>query len=357
MIKDFLIWGALIMFLSSCWPPAYHASYGEYDIAFNKYYNNLRSPKRLYQKRKDLAGLTQVFQQLQQRDTAEIGLLHLENSEERWIRLHEVYGEIQDRQSDFSVWVPASKRSEELIFFQQIDSLEMDSRKKAAAALYNKSKHLLHLYDSTAKHIYARRAYEHLSDLKTNYFRYWENANILMDSAFRAGKVHVLLERVYGENTDELSTFWENYDQTPGFQAMNWLSIYQDSSEQKRFDFHVRYYLHEFIVYGDTLVTNSPEPGQENTGFIVKTMNHKYDAADSKSTKATITKTNKIAIMAEITNLKNNKLICRCNTVYTNTFEEEEGVAANYQLSAMKFLPRPIKSLFQRNLIEKIMNE
>lgn len=354
MTKGFLIWPMLALFLSSCWPPAYHASYGEYDISFNKYYYNLRSPKRLYQKRKDLAGLTQVFQLLQQRDTTEIGLLQLENNEERWIRLHDVYEEIKARQSDFSVWVPAAKRAEELIFFQEIDSLEMNSRKKAAAALYNKSIKLLHLYDSTAKHIYARRAYEHLTDLKTNYFRYWENANALMDSAFRAGKVQVLLERAYGENTDELVAFWENYDQTPGFPSMNWLSFYTDSSAQKQFDFHVRYYLHEYIANSDTLVTHPSESGQENAGFTVKTMKPKNDGANSK---ATIITTNKVAIMAEITNLKNNKLICRCNTVLTNTFEEEEGMAVNYQLSAMKSLPRSVKGIFQKKLIERIMNE
>jgi len=47
-----------------------------------------------------------------------------------------------------------------------------------------------------------------LRDLKSNYFSYWENANALIDSAYRVGKAHVVIETSTAKGISETADFW-----------------------------------------------------------------------------------------------------------------------------------------------------
>ncbi|HAD14224.1 MAG TPA: hypothetical protein DCF33_17500 [Saprospirales bacterium] len=243
-MKHFFILTISLCLLSyQCRIPAYHASHGDFETAFIQYYDNLRSPLRVIQKEKNQAGLQYAYQQLQIQDTTEIALLQLENIEGNQVRIHEIYENIQARQSDLLDVIPAQKRSAELLYFPEIDSLELASRKAAAGCLYRKGKYWLQLNDSTGKHLYARKAYAAFNDLKSNYFKYWENTNILLDSAYKAGKATILLERVASDINAETNLFWDHFALLQPLPSADWLTFYSDTLKHTRFDFHVRYQL------------------------------------------------------------------------------------------------------------------
>jgi hypothetical protein len=239
----FILILGLCLLSYQCRIPAYHATHGDFETAFIQYYDNLRSPLRIIQKEKNQAGLQHAYQQLQIQDTTEIALLNLENMEGNQVRIHEIYENIQARQSDLLDVIPAQKRSSELLYFPEIDSLELASRKAAAGSLYRRGMYWLQLNDSTGKHLYARKAYAALNDLKTNYFKYWENANILLDSAYEAGKATILLERIAGETNAETSLFWDHFALLQTTPSADWLTFYSDTLKYTQFDFHVRYQL------------------------------------------------------------------------------------------------------------------
>lgn len=225
---------------TSCNSPQYLAQRGNYDKAFEGYSANLRYQSKNKKKEKDLSGLESTYALAQSRDSAELALLGASGKTENWPRINTLHRQIQTRQKTVNALQPLQSRkgyAPQFSMIEDIDSLQDDSRRRAAAYLYEHAQHLLAITHTTGHRQPAREAYFSLRDLKANYFPYWENTNALIDSAYREGKAHILFETSVQKGVSDGSTFWESFSLTSNFVNHEWLAFYTDPSARAVFDY------------------------------------------------------------------------------------------------------------------------
>ena len=232
-----------LVFLASCRSPQYFVQKGDYDKAIDLYSSNLRYQEKDKKKEKDVNGLEFAFANAQSRDSAQLFFLNEAGLAENWPRIHTLHRQIQTRQQKVSALTPLQARngySPRFTRIEAIDSLEADSRLKAAAFIYDRAQALLAITESTGQRQPARDAFYSLKDLKANYFPYWENTNALIDSAYKAGKAHILLDLSTVDGVYDGATFWEYTDLKANFIKNDWLAFYADPAARAEFDYRAK---------------------------------------------------------------------------------------------------------------------
>ncbi|MBK6997661.1 MAG: hypothetical protein IPH31_23285 [Lewinellaceae bacterium] len=192
---------------------------------------------------KDLLGLESAFGLAQRRDSAELALLGEVALSENWPRINKIHRQIQARQQKLSAHGSFKSKKGFVPTFTQIktiDSLEADSRRLAAAYLYNHAQGLLAITDSTGQRQPAGDAYRALLELKDNYFPSWENANALIDSAYQNGKAHILFETSVLNGVPDGKAFWRDTHLGESRVKSEWLVFYTDSTARSNFDFRAK---------------------------------------------------------------------------------------------------------------------
>ncbi len=261
----------LLAFLASCHSPEYFVQKGDYDKAIELYSSTIRQQSKSKQNKADLNGLESAFALAQSRDSAEWTRLGVAGAAENWPRINKIHRQIQTRQRKVAAlgtlhsktgYVPA------FTMVEDIDSLEADSRLKAAAYLYDHSQQLLAITDSTGQRQPARDAYYALRDLKANYFHYWENANALIDSAYREGKAHILFETSVQNGVWDGRYFWSSTSLAERSVKSEWLAFYTDSTARPEFDFRAKCSLVSLYVGpASTSSTERTESKQVEDGY------------------------------------------------------------------------------------------
>lgn len=229
--------------LISCHTPRYYAEKGNHHKAFEGYGERLRSQKKNKQNRKDLRGLESSFALAQRQDSAELALLQYPEKPEHWPRINALHRQILARQLTVQSLQPLRSPNGFLPLFSMvapIDSLQDHSRRQAAAYLYTSAQKLLAITDSSGQRQPARDAYYALRDLKSNYYSYWENANALIDSAYRVGKAHVLVQTGLKKKGYDSDSFWDEIRFGPQFVKSDWLVFYTDSTQRNGFDYRAK---------------------------------------------------------------------------------------------------------------------
>ncbi len=263
-----------LVFLSACHTPQYFAQKGNYDKAIEGYSSKLRNQKKHQKNRKDLTGLESTFAQAQNRDATELAQLQTIGRVEDLPRINALYRQIQRRQQTVTALQPLQSRKgyrPQFIMVESIDSLQEESRRLAAAYLYAHAQNLLAITASTGQRQPARDAYSALRDLKTNYFLYWENTNTLIDSAYQAGKAHILFETSIEKGVSDGDTFWESVSLNPGFVKNEWLVFYTDPAARVAFDYRAKCRLVSLYVgHESTSSTERTETKQVEDGYDEK---------------------------------------------------------------------------------------
>ncbi|MBC7774186.1 MAG: hypothetical protein H7246_02005, partial [Phycisphaerae bacterium] len=232
-----------LAFMASCHSPEYFVQKGDYDKAINLYSSNIRYQEKGKINKKDLIGLESALGLAQRRDSAELAQLGADELLENWPRINKIHRQIQTRQGKvLALGTLQSKKGYAPAFtmIEAIDSLEADSRRQAAAYLYSHAQQLLAITDSTGQRQPARDAYYALRDLKANYFLYWENANTLIDSAYREGKAHILFETSVQDGVWDGRYFWKSTSLAESGVKNEWLAFYTDSTARPEFDFRAK---------------------------------------------------------------------------------------------------------------------
>lgn len=225
----------LIAFLAtSCQTAKKYVESGNYDDAIDLCLRKLRGKEK--KKEEYVQGLELAFKKAHSRDLATINALRAENSPSMWERIHDIHLDIRDRQNKVAPLLPlVSKKGYKAHFeFVDIAKLELESRGKAAESLYDRAVALM----TNAEHgdkLAARKAYKHLRDLETRYYRDYRDKNNLMAKARDLGTSFILLEiknesgkilpndfseRLLAMSKQELDTEWKEFffDARPGEQ-------------------------------------------------------------------------------------------------------------------------------------------
>jgi hypothetical protein len=242
-MKETCIIFLTLTFLSACHTPQYFVQKGNYDKAIEEYGSNLRRQKPHKKSKEDLIGLESAFTLAQRRDSTELAGLETAGSPENWPRINALHRQIQTRQQKVDALQPLRSRKGYVPKFSKIEDIaarQIESRQKAAAYLYDKAQKLLACTDSTGQRPPAREAYAALRDLKANYFHYWDQTNTLLDSAYQAGKAHILFEKSVENGVVDGSIFWECSSLGPGFIKNEWLVFYADPAARTQFDFRAK---------------------------------------------------------------------------------------------------------------------
>ncbi|HLP93290.1 MAG TPA: hypothetical protein VK168_04600 [Saprospiraceae bacterium] len=244
------------LILTGCFSPQYYLDKGDYNSAIKAYGLELRDQPVNRKKRSDLEGLELAFNTAQHKDSAELSQLNARQQPENWPRTNQLYRDIQERQAKVKKWQPLRSRKgyePKLRYFPDVDSLESASRLEAAKYMYQRAQDLL----AQRAPAPAREAYHLLTDLKKNYYPYWENANNLLDSAWTMGKEHVLFITESQVGASDSKTFWENMRKRPPVSKNDWLVIHQDSSARKSFDYVLSCQLRALDVGSDNQHTST----------------------------------------------------------------------------------------------------
>lgn len=286
-----------------------------YDSSVSHYAGKLDGKKK---KTKHVKGLETAFQSAQRADLlAADSLLNLD-APDRWLYLNALHRRIQDRQAKVTPLLPLRADDgyqPDLLLVADIAERESASRRATATYLYDRANALLAETESTGRKQPARDAYYTLRDLKDNYYRYWENANALIDSAFQAGQAHILLE---SDARGSLS-FWQ-YGAVfaPLHFNTEWLRFYQHPSARAKFDFRVKSRLTQRYISPESrwetsfTETKQIEVGckevRDSTGTVVE-RTPIYETVCATVTEVRVTKSASATLYVEISDERSGQLI------------------------------------------------
>lgn len=201
---------ALSGLLFACSQPKSTLHQSPYESDVTHFVGHLTGKKK---KTKHLQGLETAFQQAQIFDLALVDSLLEENRPELWPIVNTLYRRLQVRQQKVAGLQPLRAENgyePTLWLVTNITEKEADSRRKAAAYLYDKAQRLLTEAIEKGNRPAARDAFHTLQDIKQNYFLYWENTNALLDSARILGVAHILLTNLPNMEASASQTFWRD---------------------------------------------------------------------------------------------------------------------------------------------------
>ncbi|HNG90871.1 MAG TPA: hypothetical protein PK858_11725, partial [Saprospiraceae bacterium] len=219
-----------------------------HDAAVHRTANRLEGKKK---KAKHVRRLEAAFRLAQQADLLAADSLLGLSTPDRWLYIHALYRRIQSRQAEIGPLLPLRADdgyTPDLLLVGDIAGRESASRKQAAAYLYGHANDLLATSAQTGRKQPAQQAYYTLRNLKDNYYRYWENTNTLIDSAYRAGQVYVLVQSD-GHDVWGQGSLWQPI-RTQAFAGYDteWTHFYHDPASREQYDYRVLAHLASMMV-------------------------------------------------------------------------------------------------------------
>lgn len=183
----------LAFLLTSCRSAQKFIENGDYDGAIEFCVQKLRGKTK--KKTELVQGLEAAFQKAQSRDLATVEHLAADGRPENWERINAIHRNMAARQRKISPLTPlVSKDGYRARFdFLDVASLERDSRAKAAEYLYNRAKELI-ARSENGDRLAAREAFRELQELQTKYYRNYQDADQLRQTARDLGTSYVLFE-------------------------------------------------------------------------------------------------------------------------------------------------------------------
>ncbi len=194
------------------------------------------------QKTKHLQGLETSFQQAQTLDLALVDSLLNENRPELWPTVNALHRRLQTRQEKVAALQPLRAKNgyePTLHFVTDMAEQEANSRRNAATYLYDKAKKGLTAAAENGDRPAAREAFYALQDLKQNYYRYWENANALLDSVRILGVAHILLTNLPATEASAGEAFWKEVSVQARRLNDEWHIYYPTFSPTQQYDYVV----------------------------------------------------------------------------------------------------------------------
>ncbi|MCB0524284.1 MAG: hypothetical protein H6576_14775 [Lewinellaceae bacterium] len=183
----------LSFLLSNCQTVKKYVESGNYDDAIDLCVRKLRGKQK--KQTEYVQGLEAAFKKAQDRDMALVNSLMSEGRPELWEKIHVLHLDIMDRQNKVRPLTPlvSSKGYKAQFEFVDISRMEINSRKNAAAYLYDQATVLLNRAENGDK-LAARKAYSLLNDLGRRYYQNYLDRVDLMAKARDLGTSYILLE-------------------------------------------------------------------------------------------------------------------------------------------------------------------
>jgi hypothetical protein len=209
---------------TSCSSPQKLVERGRYDDAVEVALRRIAGNKK--KKTKHVLALESALNRANQRDMREAERLKKQGRPENWPTINRLYSNIRQRQSKVEPLLPlVSNEGIKASFrFVKVESLENESREKAATFYYTKAEQLLKEAKRGDK-LAAREAYAALENIDP-YFQRFRDKEQLKNTARDLGTTRILvkmennapvvlpaaLERdIEALNVRDLNTFWQNY--------------------------------------------------------------------------------------------------------------------------------------------------
>ena len=210
--------------ISSCTTPQQLVEHGHYDQAVNIALRRLKGKKK--KKTKHVLALESAVNRANQRDMREADRLKKQGRPENWSQVNELYRRIRNRQSKVEPLLPlVSNEGIKANFrFVQVESLENESREKAAEYHYARAKAML-VDAQKGDKVAAREAYKAL-DVVDQYYQNFRDKRSLKEKARDLGTTRILvkvknnanvimplaLERdIRSLSVRDLNSFWQSY--------------------------------------------------------------------------------------------------------------------------------------------------
>ncbi|GAB4494586.1 MAG: hypothetical protein OHK0019_21330 [Saprospiraceae bacterium] len=183
----------LAFLLTSCRSAQKFIENGDYDGAIEFCVQKLRGKTK--KKTELVQGLEAAFQKAQSHDLAMVEHLAADGRPENWERINAIHRNMAARQRKISPLMPLVSKDGYRAKFDFLDvvSLERDSRAKAAEYLYNRAKELI-AKGENGDRLAAREAFRELQELQTKYYRNYQDADQLRQTARDLGTSYVLFE-------------------------------------------------------------------------------------------------------------------------------------------------------------------
>lgn len=263
-MKNILFLLLLSCILYACHTPVYYVNNGNYDKAVDVYLEN--SWREGFKREKFVRTAETAYARALENDLDTLSRLQSSNANS--IYLNSIYRRIQSREKRVTAAGPIKSHNGYRATFHHtpdIDSLESDSRRAAAAYLYQRAQNLLAAADSSGRPEPAREAYFTLKTLKNDYYPSWENADQLMDIAHRAGKAYWYAECNALPGLSDAVTFWSDLRIDSNTVKNEWAVFTTDSSLA---DYRVKCTLMSLYVGSEsTSTTETTESKQVEDGY------------------------------------------------------------------------------------------
>ncbi len=179
-----------ITFVFGCKSPEALLEIGEYDSAVIKAVEKLRKQKK--KKEKHIIVVEEAFRKITAKDLRRIEALKAEKRDKNWIEINSIHRKMQRRQELIDGYLPlVAKNGYKANFrFVKVNAMELQSRKRAAAYLYEKGKSLMASAEAGNK-LAARNAHGIFLQLE-EYAENHKDANKLRSRALDLGTNKIL---------------------------------------------------------------------------------------------------------------------------------------------------------------------
>ncbi|MEM9991478.1 MAG: hypothetical protein AAF738_06910, partial [Bacteroidota bacterium] len=215
---------------------------GQYDAAIDKTVRKLIGKKR--KKYKHVIALETAFRKANTRDMNAINRLErtAQANPQNWSRIFDLASDIERRQAKVEPLLPLRDKNGFRANFRFVKTSIIldDARANAAAHCYAQAQNFLNAAYQGDKAA-ARAAYSRLREID-KYYSSYKNKKALLKEALTLGQVHIALrmnnrtyqrlpnrfeQQLFGFNTQQLNTSWEQFHINPTSQTMDYEVVLQ----------------------------------------------------------------------------------------------------------------------------------
>lgn len=237
--KTFLFALVILVALSSCTSVRKTIESGNYDKAIDLAVGKLKGKKN---KKEDyIKGLELALEKANARDLANVNYFLAENNPKNWERINGLYLNIQHRQNKILPLLPlvAKNGYEANLKFENVASLERDSRQKAAAFAFQNANTLLQRAETMNDRVAARDAYHELKKIK-QFDIAIDGVDNAMDKAKELGTTHILVDVKNHSNAILPRDFYQRIANMSKYDlASAWLEYDFAENTAKKYDYSV----------------------------------------------------------------------------------------------------------------------
>lgn len=230
-----------------------------YDAALQDYTYRYKDKRKI--NARQMRNYETALQNAQAIDLRAVDSLTLTDTPDKWVYINAYHRRIRARQNSVAPVLdkPTAKQvSIQWTAVADIQEKENASRRAAAAHLYQKAQDLLANAANTGEKAPARKAWETLDNLTRQYYNEWENAKMLLDSAFIAGQTRMALDIIPSKNSESAS-FWQALSHYQRLTNSQWGKVSLNASADTVLDFRVGCRLSDITIGGENQWTTSRE--------------------------------------------------------------------------------------------------